>query len=169
MKSVKIFLFFCFSVISYVTSAQTLFVNKVNGQIENFPVSAISKLTFSNTDMSVHLQNSTENINLSDIKFLNFEDLSVGIIDFTENTTKNLKIYPNPVNTELRLVLNSEVNFAEAHIFIVSVDGKIVLKHTILDSTGSEVNFDVTNLSAGVYLLNFQSDTFNQSYKFIKQ
>jgi hypothetical protein len=169
MKSVKIFLFFCFSSISFVTSAQTLFVNKVNGLIENFPVSAISKLTFSNTDMTVHLQNSTENINLSDIRFLNFEDFSVGIIDFTENTTKNLKIYPNPVNTELRLILNSDVNFEEAHIFIVSVDAKIVLKRTALKSIGSEVIFDVTDLSTGIYLLNFQSDTFNQSYKFIKQ
>lgn len=168
MKLIKLPLFFIFSSISFLASAQTLFVNKKNGQIENYPVSSVSKLTFDNANMSVHLLNFTENIKLSDIQFLNFLDLGLAINDFSENHVIELKVYPNPVNSELRISVNSELDISVAHISFVSIDGKTVLTHSISNLSGGEFIFDVANLSTGVYLINFHSDIFNQSFKFIK-
>ncbi|MEW7280661.1 GEVED domain-containing protein [Aquimarina sp. 2201CG1-2-11] len=82
---------------------------------------------------------------------------------FTENVKSNIKMYPNPANSELTIDIK-EGNFDEIKIF--SSTGAIVKKLT--PKVGANV-IDVSQFTTGVYFVRFVSKKLAVTERFIKQ
>jgi hypothetical protein len=78
-----------------------------------------------------------------------------------------IEIYPNPGHEEIMLQLNEEMRNARVEIF--DMTGKLISSE-ILGFSGANQSFpiNISNLDAGVYLLNVISDGKLGSKKFIK-
>ena len=79
----------------------------------------------------------------------------------------DVTIYPNPTTGKLNVVVN-EFNSNAATISITNMLGQEVAKldnQTIVK--GANFNFDLSNQSAGVYFIKFQSDKGNFTQKFV--
>ena len=77
---------------------------------------------------------------------------------------KELKIYPNPSNSFIDLMIKNDI-FNK--IIIVGIDGKIVLDKTIEPTT--TFNLDISRYASGIYIVNVISNDGRQySQKLIK-
>lgn len=74
-----------------------------------------------------------------------------------------LSVYPNPVNTTLKIANTS--NLSNPSFLILNTSGQTVQKLSSFNDEG----IDVSNLNAGVYILSINSDEGNKEFKFIKQ
>jgi len=77
-----------------------------------------------------------------------------------KNTDLNFEFYPNPSNGIVNLNTNIEIN----KIIVYDLTGKIV--EQINNYSNSSI--DLSNLKAGIYIINFQSENQNIKRKFIK-
>lgn len=75
--------------------------------------------------------------------------------NITENSFKNLNIYPNP--SESSICVKNAKDFIE----IYSIDGKLILKHKIINDFET---INLTNLSKGIYII---KDASNKQEKLI--
>ncbi len=84
-----------------------------------------------------------------------------------ENTI--VKLYPNPVNNELKLSINA----AQRHniqLKIIDASGRTINHQTRQLTTGSNsFTIDVTKIANGVYYLNIQGNGVNKWMQFVKQ
>jgi len=71
-------------------------------------------------------------------------------VSVNENTMASVKIYPNPVNSNLKIENMNEVT----DINIYNVTGQVV--RTIPSATGS-IDVDMSNLSNGLYFIKMQN------------
>lgn len=83
--------------------------------------------------------------------------------DFNKN---EFTLYPNPVNETL--VLGSQTEIDNATIKIFNIEGKLLSTQNA--AFENEVSIDVSNISSGIYFLNFEDENGNRAIKkFIKQ
>ena len=73
----------------------------------------------------------------------------VGVEEALE-TEYEFSIYPNPSSSTIRL---QGISQRDCSLKIVDLSGKVVLEHSAIPSVNG-LNFDVSSLSEGVYLLN---------------
>lgn len=80
-------------------------------------------------------------------------DSSVGTESFESNVQIN--VYPNPVKNILNIEFDQNSNLASNfHLDVISVLGKVVYSSTPPTNLNSKIlNFDLSNLTSGVYLL----------------
>jgi len=98
---------------------------------------------------------------LVDNVIVNFSSLLV-----SENTI-GPKIYPTVVDNELNVIPNG---FAEAVSYkIINSQGKVVKQTTVAQNTSEVITMNISDLSSGMYFLNFQDKTKNYTKKFIKK
>ncbi len=82
----------------------------------------------------------------------------------TTNTASLIDIYPNPVTDNLIIKINEP---EPIYASIYNIDGKLV--HSFDDCIGkSELNYNVSGLPKGTYLIKLLSKNGNKVYKFIK-
>ena len=130
-----------------VTSTSIMMVGKITS---NFYVSPNS--------LSVILNNSGG----SDAFLLNLNQSTLN----NENFLKpNIKIYPNPTTAQINLSFIS--NLENAHLKIVSISGQTVLEKQNL--SGNNLNFDVSNLTKGMYVITINDGGLVSNAKFIKE
>jgi len=81
----------------------------------------------------------------------------------------NLNLHPNPANNILNISFKSDANAKYEFVFM-DITGNILFKKTIktYEHTNS-ANIDLTELSAGIYFLNINNNSFNKTYQFIKK
>ena len=85
-------------------------------------------------------------------------------INKTTNTASLIDIYPNPVTDNLIIKINE---LEPIYAAIYNVDGKLV--HSFDNCIGkSELNYNVSGLPKGTYLIKMLSENGNKVYKFIK-
>ena len=82
---------------------------------------------------------------------------------FTQNTLENIKLYPNPTNSQLNIEI-IEGDFDEITVF--SSTGMIV---QTIDPTMDYVTLDVSQLSTGMYFIRFVSNGLAVTKRFIKK
>jgi hypothetical protein len=87
---------------------------------------------------------------------------SNNVLNTEEFTDLNLSVYPNP--TTERLFIENADHLEIKFLTCFDVTGK---QHDLLMSADQSIN--VSNLNAGLYILNLQTDLGNQSLKFIKK
>ncbi len=66
---------------------------------------------------------------------------------------KNIKIYPNPANSEINIIINSELNVKE-NLHITDLFGNIVYESILeLEFGDNNINIKIPNLPIGVYFI----------------
>jgi hypothetical protein len=86
------------------------------------------------------------------------EFYTLSITQFQEN--EKIRIYPNPVKNNIKI----GNNFGKSTVEILSITGQTVYKK--LDFEGNDI--DVSELKAGVYILNLSNENGNYAVKIIK-
>ncbi len=89
---------------------------------------------------------------------VNFNTLSNKVLN-----KKTVKVYPNPVNSVLRVELPVGLT---ARMTLVNIEGKTLLR-TNLDKTLNEVPF--SNFSNGIYFVNLKAEEETISFKIVKE
>ena len=121
-------------------------------------VSDISTIKFKSTKIVVKKNDDTSSdFYFSEIKKITFGQGETVIIENSETHTAN--IYPNPVKDNLT-INNADTMFG-SDIFIYSVTGQLVAKH----SQWNGETIDVSDLNSGIYYVKTNSTTL----KFVKQ
>jgi Secretion system C-terminal sorting domain len=78
---------------------------------------------------------------------------------------KNISVYPNPTNSDLNI--NFENPIENATLKIISITGQIVIEKQNI--AGDNFNYDVSNLSKGMYIVQITDGDSILNSKFIKE
>jgi hypothetical protein len=81
-----------------------------------------------------------------------------------QNFTNSVSVYPNPASSVLNYIIKND--FVVSSIIINDISGKEVFRNTV---GNNPTQIDVSNLSAGVYFVTFNSDKNTATKKFIKE
>lgn len=88
-----------------------------------------------------------------------------GIIETLDNDgNATLSIYPNPTHDILTVAVNG-LSEKSATLSIVTVSGSVVLSREMSDG---KHDFDLSEMSPGIYMLLFSSPNITKSWKIIK-
>ncbi len=91
------------------------------------------------------------------------------VILSVDNENTIVKLYPNPVNNELNLSINSPLP-DNVKLQIVDASGKMIRQQARQVATGSNsLTIDITKLASGVYYLSIQGNAINKWLQFVKQ
>jgi len=86
------------------------------------------------------------------------------------NVYQNLSIYPNPCNDYCNIYLTTSENIDNSELRIMDIMGRIVYTESIeIEDNQLKKKIDISNLNAGVYLLEISKDTGKITKKLIIQ
>lgn len=147
--------------------AQFVLVEDTVGTQTDYPLSNIAHIRFSQGIMTIRLaDNNSDAYTLGSLRHLSFSD-SLLVSDHTENIADNLlRIYPNPVQNELKIDLSGAVR-SYGTLNIMSLDGKLMITRK-LKSSGI-ISVDVSVLNDGIYICQFINEDGIFTVKMIKQ
>ena len=142
-----------------------LIVNGKDNSIERISLNDTRKLTFPTGNMLVTKNDKSEKIYpLSNIKFLNFEKNGTGVAEVLSGN--KLKLYPNPVQNELRINIESSA-FQLVQVSIYTLEGNLVSSTTT--SVNGDLGINVSKLSTGIYICQLESESRTMIGKFVKK
>ena len=81
--------------------------------------------------------------------------------------SRNLMLYPNPVGSELNVVLHSSMK--KIQLRIVNMIGEIIYSSVTSNSDNGVMKIDVKTLAEGVYILETDDGKVITHKKFVKQ
>ncbi|WP_405208398.1 glycoside hydrolase family 9 protein [Aquimarina sp. LLG6339-5] len=97
------------------------------------------------------------------LDFYQKESATLSIGDL-EETSEDFKVYPNPTNKTLNI--KTPFSNGSSSIELYSIQGKKVFSKEL---NSEQSNLDISNLSAGLYLIKINSNTNSYTTKIIKQ
>lgn len=106
------------------------------------------------------------NQNNSMNKLFSWEDDILNVPEFA-NSKNEVLIFPNPVKEILSVQLSSYSNSGELALNIYSIDGKQMGSH-LFENTSTQIDFSVSHLAKGIYVLKITDDSESVYKKFIK-
>ncbi len=148
---VRLIILFLYS-LGMTGHAQMMYVKEKNGTKTIYSISDIRKLTFSGGNIKVYgLDGNSETFASTDIRYVNFTDLSTGIYLPEKQEPEFLILFPNPVQDILTLNFKSLV---EAISFeVMTLEGKTVHSKIIIIQSGiNQVEINVSSLPKGMYV-----------------
>lgn len=141
------------------TSAQNLYIGMKSGSIENYPLEAVDKLSFSTSDLIVSMKTgSPVAYGLSTIQKLYFNE-AVAVAEPGLLSAKPLRIFPNPAHHSMTV---ENLPSGTSTLFIYRMDGQLAQTTT---ATSETLKLDISGLYDGLYLLYVNGRTA----KFLKQ
>jgi hypothetical protein len=123
-----------------------------------FNFSAMQETTVQNMNFQVGL--SAAQVHVDSIYLVSQADLALVTSARTLSNVNKVKLYPNPVQTELTI---SKISVANSKVSVYNSLGQKLMEKT---ANGTQAKFDVANLRKGMYFVRFSDGT---SEKFIKQ
>lgn len=84
----------------------------------------------------------------------------------TNDISGNLEVYPNPAEDQFTLTNKGNINISGFKYSIVNMQGQTIKTGII---NGDNLNFDVSGISSGLYILNINGEQFNASKRFVKK
>jgi hypothetical protein len=148
--------------------AQMMYVKEKSGTKTIFAINDFRKLTFSGGNMTVNGHDGNpETLALTDIRYVNFTDLSTGVYPMENKKPEFLILFPNPVQDILTLNYKS---LGEAIQFeVMTLDGKTVYRNIInIQSGTNHTDINVTSLPKGLYLCRLTDGKVVLMHKFLK-
>ena len=146
--------------------AQNVYV-RTNSTQTSYSLSNIRKLTFSSGNIEVNpISGTADSYALNTMRYLNFTDLFLGTKEYVQ-ASKNMMLYPNPVNDVLHLSFANALQGA-IQVQINTLEGRVVQQHNYNDTSGT-ATLSVTGLPSGLYLCKASNGINTQTIKFIKQ
>jgi hypothetical protein len=132
--------------------AQMMYFKEKSGTKTIFSINDIRKLTFSGGNMTVYGHDGNpETFTLTDIRYVNFKDLSTGYDPLENKKPEFLILFPNPVYD--LLTLNYKSSGEAIQFEIMTLEGKTVYRNSInIQSGTNQADIHVTSLPKGMYL-----------------
>lgn len=94
---------------------------------------------------------------------------TVSTNDVNENILAS-NVYPSPADNELNVSLNTVNAAKNVTVSIVSVTGQTLMSNTIKNNSNNiRTKFDISNLTAGMYMCTINADGAVKTQKFIKK
>ena len=110
----------------------------------------------------------TDLVNSATLAQIQYDALTTSTNDLS-SLVNNVKIYPNPVNNELKLSISSPLR-DDVKLKIMDASGRMINLQTKQVATGSNsFTIDITQIPTGVYYLSIQSNAINKWMQFVKQ
>jgi len=148
--------------------AQIMYFKEKSGTKIIFAIKDIRQLAFSGGNMMVNGHDGNpETFALTDIRYVNFTDLSTGDYPLENKKPEFLALFPNPVQDILTLNYNS---LGEAIQFeVMTLDGKTVYRNIINIQAGTnQTDINITSLPKGIYLCRLIDGRVVLIHKFLK-
>lgn len=154
-----------------VNAQKFMFVTDVDGEETVFSMSKVKLMTFPNDTMLVELKSGEETgFTFDQMSTIGFrEEMFLNeISEFKQQ--RAISLYPNPVSSELNVDL-SDLNLSgKIQVRLIDLQGRVLLSKSYSKSHGnSSVRFDVSQLSAGIYICQVSNSITRSQMKFIKQ
>ena len=147
--------------------AQTMYVKESSGTQTAYPLSNIQKMSFSSGNLTVtKTDNSSGVFALSDLRYLNFSDITTDLQEALSVKSQQLKVYPNPVGDILNINLTG-MSETEGTLSILNFEGKTVLSRQVNNEV--VLSLDISHLPTGIYLCRYSNATEIKTVKIIKQ
>ena len=150
--------------------AQTMYVKESSGTQTAYTLSNIQKMSFSSGNLTVtKTDNSSGVFALSDLRYLNFSDITDITTDLQEDLSvksQQLKVYPNPVGDILNINLTGKSE-TEGTLSILNFEGKTLVTRKV--SKEGVLSLDISHLPTGIYLCRYSNATEIKTVKIIKQ
>lgn len=153
--------------LGHFLQAQTMYLRQKNGMQTAYLLNNMQKMSFSNGNIIISKSDgNTDNCSISNIRYLNFNDLTIGV-PFVESKDKEIRVYPNPVVDILNIGLSIE-NGQRCDIEIYSIEGKVFYNSEINSET-SNYQINVSELAVGFYLCRIKNGRYIETIKFHKK
>lgn len=148
-------------------SAQTMYVKESSGTQTAYTLSNIQKMSFSSGNLTVtKTDNSSGVFALSDLRYLNFSDVSTDLQENLSVKSQQLKVYPNPVGDILNIDI-AGMSEAEGTLSILNFEGKTMLSRQV--NNEDVLSLDISSLPTGIYLCRYSNAAEIKTVKIIKQ
>jgi hypothetical protein len=160
-------IFFLIALIIHSSDAQTvLYVKEKEGSQNAFPLPDIRKITFDGPGLVVTRINSDLQIYpISTLRFLSFKNYFEGIANPEPASSNILRIWPNPVSTELHIEWIGNQD-AVCRLQILDSEGRVIIQDTF--RKGKAV-LNILQLKTGIYYCRVQNNSEIITGKFIKK
>lgn len=147
--------------------AQTMYVKERSGTQTAYTLSNIQKLSFSSGNLIVTKTDHSSGVYaLSNLRYLNFSDVSTDLQENLPVQNQMLKVYPNPVGDILNIDL-SRMSATEGTLSILNSEGKTVLSRQV--NNEGVISLNISSLPKGIYLCQYANTTEIKTVKIIKQ
>ena len=147
--------------------AQTMYVKESSGTQTAYTLSNIQKMSFSSGNLTVtKTDNSSGVFALSDLRYLNFSDITTGLNEPLLVQSQLLRVYPNPVNNTLNIDLTG-TDKVEGTLSILNFEGKTLVTRKV--SNEGVLSLDISHFPTGIYLCRYSNATEIKTVKIIKQ
>lgn len=94
----------------------------------------------------------------------NFQLALDALLSIDDQPNNHFSVYPNPVADNLIIEFSNSPELV--NLLLYNTMGVLILQETLKDSTNS---LNISNLPSGFYILNLQTENFNQSIKIVKK
>jgi hypothetical protein len=167
IKKVRLIALLIFS-LGLTGHAQMMYVKEKSGKKTIFIINDIRKLAFSGGIMTVTGHDGNPGtIASTDIRYVNFTDLTTGVYPLENKKPESLILFPNPVQDIL--TLNYTSSGAAIQCEVMTLDGKEVYRNIINIPSGiNQTDIHVTFLPKGMYLCRLIDGTVVLTNKFLK-
>jgi len=146
--------------------AQTMYVKEKNGTQTVHTLSNIKSLTFSDENIKVQkTDNSIAVYALSELRYLNFEDITLGLEEQIELINTPLITYPNPLVDVLNIELTGHLG--EGTISILTFEGKVL--HEEKTAGAKTITINLSQLPRGIYLCQYANEKEIKTVTILKQ
>ncbi|HBS86993.1 MAG: hypothetical protein A2W91_02135 [Bacteroidetes bacterium GWF2_38_335] len=154
---------FAISFVCIVEAQSSLFVRQYSFPQTAYFLEDVSKISFSGSEMNVEKTGGEVDVyNLSDIRYLNFENLATENEAREEIESTDVRCYPNPVKE----TLNFEFADQENHkIEIIDFQGKLVY---VVEMNGENAKVNFSGFPKGLYLCRISNGNNTVTKKVIK-
>jgi hypothetical protein len=149
--------------------AQTMFAKETSGTKTEYLLSNIKMISFSSGSIEIKKTDGNFDVyDLSELRYLNFTDISTGIIPIASKTKViEIQVYPNPVADILNIQFPKFKNQSGV-IEILSIEGKVFYTQMI-NSQSNIYQINISSLSKGLYLCRINNGITIETIKFLKQ
>ena len=144
-----------------------MYVKESSGTQTAYTLSNIQKMSFSSGILTVtKTDNSSGVFPLSDLRYLNFSDITTDLQEDLSVQSQLLKVYPNPVGDILNINLTG-MSETEGTLSILNFEGKTLVTRKV--SNEGVLSLDISHFPTGIYLCRYSNATEIKTVKIIKQ
>ncbi len=149
------FVLLCCILCSENIQAQDLYIKFNSGASVNYGLSTVERITFSSSDMQVHVSGfSLQNYGMDSVSYYNYQPTMTPVIIANKPGKKELKLFPNPTDGMVSLNVNL-VEASEVQMLLFSLSGQqLLLKKKSVSKGNQELNLDLktVGIPAGIYI-----------------
>jgi hypothetical protein len=156
---------YCILLLSILSTAalqaQNLYIKFNSGALINYGLSTVDRITFSATDMQVHISGSSiQSYGMDSISYYNYKSSTTGVETVNAASTKQLKLFPNPTSGKVQIDFRL-AEAAEVQILLYSLSGQqLFVKNEYASAGTQQISLDLkaAGIESGIYFLELRNN-----------